>query len=474
MSIRLRFIIAFAITIAGGFYYLSGWILDELRPRYLESVEESLVDTAETLAGFVADTIKRSPQTTPALLKQIFKEVSDRSFKAQIYQLTKTNVDLRVYITDEKGWVVFDSSGTDVGQDYSQWRNVWLTLHGQYGARTSHTDNPHNLESVLHVTAPIIKDGSLIGTLTVAKPTTSINLFIESARPHFVGAAFIAALILILIGMGASLWLTRPLHLLTRYARNVRDGKKIAPPRLSGNEIVELGQAFEEMKKALEGKKYVEEYVQSLTHELKSPLTAIQGASELIDENMPEVERKKFLENIRTETERMRSLVDRMLQLSNLENITELEGKTSVDLKSIMDKSISHVENLLWDKHITLENHVPMDLHIVGEPLLLEQAFINLLVNAIEFTPQQGRIVVQGLKSNGVIKIRIEDSGPGFPDYALPKIFNRFYSLPRPDTGKKSTGLGLSFVKLIMELHEATITANNLSTGGASIELTFL
>ena len=106
----------------------------------------------------------------------------------------------------------------------------------------------------------------------------------------------------------------------------------------------------------------------------------------------------------------------------------------------------------------------------MGEPFLLHQALSNLLDNAIAFSPDGGQIVWLLQTGNGKHMLILQDDGVGIPDYALPRIFERFYSLARPNTKLKSTGLGLAFVREIAFLHGGEITLANRSGSGAGVE----
>ncbi len=107
-----------------------------------------------------------------------------------------------------------------------------------------------------------------------------------------------------------------------------------------------------------------------------------------------------------------------------------------------------------------------------GNPFLLHQALENLVQNAIEFSPSGGTVSVAVVNDRDRVTISVADEGPGIPDYALDRIFDRFYSLGRPDTGKKSTGLGLNFVREAAKSHGGTIEVTNRPAGGALAVLT--
>ena len=110
---------------------------------------------------------------------------------------------------------------------------------------------------------------------------------------------------------------------------------------------------------------------------------------------------------------------------------------------------------------------------IEADALLLGQAIANLLDNAIDFSPADGCITLQGERTGEHYRLAITDQGAGIPDYAQPRLFERFYSLPRPHKGK-STGLGLSFVREVVERHQGTVTLVNNpgAEGGACATLT--
>ncbi|MFO1462870.1 MAG: two-component system sensor histidine kinase CreC [bacterium] len=471
MKIRDRIILSFALVVGIGFYFLVDHILGELRPRYLEAVEEVLVDEANVLAAFVESEMK-DPRIPVDRLREVFSKVSERSFQAKIYKMQKIKVDERLYVTDEKGIVVFDSEGRDEGKDFSQWRDVYLTLRGEYGARTSR-DEPNNpASSVLHVAAPIRFAGRTVGVLTLRKPTASINFFLETARPSFVISGAVAALAVILLGILVSTWFTRPIRKLTAYARSVRDGGQPPFPKLGSNEIAEMGAAFEGMREALEGKKYVEAYVQSLTHELKSPIAAIQGAAEILQETVDPAQQAKFLANIRGESARMHQIVERMLELAALESRRELQDLETLDLSQILQQVLERFRGPLLEKGLQVKTSSQGDLRLVGEAFLLESAVQNLLQNAIDFSPPGATLALELTERGDQLALTLADQGPGIPDYAQARIFDRFYSLPRPDTGRKSSGLGLSLVREVARLHQGEITFQNRSEGGAVATLT--
>ena len=472
MSIRQRIFLGIVLLFGIGFYFLIDFIVDDIELRYRESTEEPLVDTARVLASLAASTAEQGRINTE-LFRSSFADIHAQRFSARIFGLVKTRVDLRIYITDQAGLVLFDSdNGRDEGRDYSQWRDVYRTLRGDYGARTSISVKDAAIK-MLYIASPIVINGDLIGVLSVGKPTYSSNQFVEAAQRKLIIGGAAVCLSLIAIGLLLGLWVTRPIQQLTRYARNVRDGKRVKLPALGSGEMAELGAAFEEMRDALEGKRYVENYVQTLTHEIKSPVSAIRGAVELLSEDLPQQQRTVFLQNIHVESDRITRIVENLLLLTSLESKQEIECFQRLSIDELLYEIEQILQPSLNAKRLVLIIDGTRGCTLHAEAFLIRQALINLLQNAIEFSPADEIITLSVVKDVAAIRFEIRDNGPGIPDYAQERIFERFYSLKRPDTGRKSSGLGLSLVKEIVTLHQGSISIASHSEGGTVALITF-
>lgn len=465
---------AFVAIVIACFAYPIYALADRLRIVYLESAEEPLVDAANILAEVIARDAEREGRVNSQGLYALFQRVEARRLNARIYEITKQRVDLDVYVTDAQGIVVFDSRGRDtLGADYSKWRDVSRTLEGRYGARVSSSLTARPLPRALHVAAPILIDGEVAGVLSVVKPTTSVRTFLEHVRPRLLASGAIAVLAAIALSLLASLWLTQQVGRLTRYADDVREGQRVAFPKLAHTELRTMGLAFDRMRAALAGQSYVEQYVRALTHEIKSPISAIRGAAEILETpGLDETQRTHFLRNVDTETRRVEALVDRMLELSELEVQSALPARAKVPLAPILRTLVEAQEPALQHKGLRVELAAPDDLEVRGDAFLLHLALSNLLKNAVEFSPSGGVIGLRAARDGDNARILVEDAGPGIPDFAKERIFERFYSLERPDTGRKSTGLGLNFVREISALHEGSIDIQNRHGGGLRATLT--
>ncbi|MCC5022940.1 MAG: hypothetical protein J6386_09175 [Candidatus Synoicihabitans palmerolidicus] len=190
-------------------------------------------------------------------------------------------------------------------------------------------------EGELMVQASIPSPAGAIGRVMLSRPLRSVNALIWSERTKLASGALLVSVVMVGLGWWLANKLTGSLQRLTSYAVGVRDGRGAKPPASRTTEIAELGAAFEGIRRRLEGKDYVEHYTHNLAHELKAPLSAIRGAVELMQEDsMPAEDRARFLGHLRSESQRVQGIIDRMLKLAALESRTGSLEQEDVDLTS--------------------------------------------------------------------------------------------------------------------------------------------
>ncbi|MDV7339977.1 two-component system sensor histidine kinase CreC [Terasakiella sp. A23] len=465
MKLNHRIFLGYFLVIAIAGLFLLKSVSDEFRPAVRQSMEETMVDVANLLAEIVKDDVLRR-NVTESPIAEVMQNFLARKMNAEIWGLLKEDTSFNIYITDHQGIVLYDSGNPDaVGQDYFRWIDVRRTLQGKYGARTTHALYDDEKSSVMYVAAPIINNGQIIGVLSVYKPSISVLPFIQLSQQNITQAATVLFLFTLALGWWLSHYLTRSTRTLLEYVNLVEQGEKVTLPPIKEKELAQLGSAIEDMKQALEGKEYVENYVHALTHELKSPLTGVKGAAELLKEDLPKEDQVRFISNIQNETQRIQDIVDKLLDLARLEKQQQLEQRETIDLPLVLADQLQYFDLPCADKNIQWAINLPKDFRIQGDPFLLGQAIHNILDNALDFSPDNSHITISGNCNEHSLSLTITDEGTGIPDYAKDRVFERFYSLPRPDTGKKSTGLGLSFVKEVMSLHHGSISIETIQTG---------
>ncbi len=478
MRIGLRILLGYFLIVAIAALLLGRVFLQEVKPGVRQAMEDTLVDTANLLAEQAADDMLAGHIDDGRFAAHV-RALTDRDLGADIWGFRKRRVSTRIYVTDARGIVVFDSDGRDVGKDYSRWNDVYLTLRGKYGARSTQVDPDDETSSVMHVAAPIKQrsgDGDrdrIVGVLTVAKPNQTIAPFIARSQGVILRWGGVLLGVALAIGLLAAWWLSRQLGALRRYADAVTAGERASPPDSAG-EFGDLGRALETMRAKLEGKQYVEQYVHALTHELKSPLAAIRGSAELLDsagETMPAADRARFVATIHAQSERMAEMIDKLLALAAVEHRQRIEQPQRLDLRAIVDEAAERIAPKCAQKSLRLEIAEDDAARVSGDAFLLRQSLLNLLDNAADFAPPGSVVEVRLHRDGDRVRVDVLDRGPGVPDYALDRAFERFYSLARPAGGSRSSGLGLCFVVEAAELHGGEARLGNREDGGAVASL---
>lgn len=483
MKLGLRLLLGFFLITGIAAFFVMRVFVVEVRPSVREVMEDMMVDTANILAQLATDDMAALPDRGGRLTGTRFarhvQDYAQRPIDAKIWGLSKRSLDFRVYVTDSHGMVVFDSGlstggegGNAEGLDYSQWRDVARTLSGQYGARATREVYQDDATSVLYVAAPVRQGGRLLGVLTVAKPISTVQKFIDRAeRDIFVKGLWLLGLSLA-VGVLVTGWIVWSVRRLRHYAQHVQWGQRQPPPELPG-ELGDLAQAMEAMRDRLDGHEHVEQLVRALTHELKSPLTAIGGAAELLQEDLPASDRQMFARQIHEQADRLRVMVERLLELSKLEHRHGLSHQQAVDLSECVDRVLAQHAPRLRQRRLQARWVSPGKVLVKGESDLLDMAISNLLDNAIGFASAGDAIELSLSAPPGQQAcLTVRDFGPGVPDYALARLGERFYSTARPaengQAPRKGSGLGLAIVRQIMQLHGGELRLAQASPGLAA------
>ena len=453
MRIRTVIFGTYSIASAVGLAVLMRFVLAEVRPRYVSSLERTMQESAHLVAAALAT---RSSEDWA----EVFTEMSH------------SPIGIRLQIENAQAQLLFDSQPgmpDRIAEEYS--RKAFRSAKEDVSYLIDR--QPFADEGWLRVTASIIDDSGMRGRVVLSRPLRTVNAFIWSERKKLAGGALLVALVMLGLGWWIANRLTRSLERLAAYAIAVRDGRPATPPPSRATEVEKVGEAFEGMRRALEGKDYVEHYTHNLAHELKAPLSAIRGSAELLQEHsMSDPDRARFLGNLRAEADRLHSIVDRMLRLTALESKPGLEQREPIVLKDVVTEVMNTMEPEARGHEVLLRwTSLDEEARVSGERFLIHQAVMNLVQNALSFTPAGGEVRVAVTCDATEAQVVVEDTGPGLPDFAQDKVFDRFFSLPRPGSGRKSTGLGLSFVREIMHLHGGTATLVNRDEGGARATL---
>lgn len=462
MSIFIRIWFFFSLVVVLSLSFIAYTLNQQVKPNVRQVVEDTLAENANIIAQLIAEDVAQKQVSTPEFDQKIQVALS-RQLNATIWQHKKDEINQQLYITDQHGIVIYDSEDQAIGQDYSKWNDVYLTLQGKYGARSTATTPYDRNSSVMYIAAPIIYKHQLIGVVSIGKPNQSVQPYITRAERQLIyQALWIAALSLLLASMVAY-WLRHSIDKVRRYAQALAPVNQ-APFFYSAKELNQVTQALSEMREKLEDRAYVENYVNTLTHELKSPLTAIQASAELLQDDLPLEDQQQFAAHIVEQSHRLQSLIERMLLLTRLEKNQHVLEFQNVDLLKLIRDCLTQQHSALQIKHLQLEVNLPEHYIIYADPFWLKQAINNLLDNARDFCSEYGLIAIQLRKNTATdgIEILLFNEGEAIPKYALNRVFETYFSLPRPHNQQRSTGIGLSIVQQIIQQHQGHITIQNI------------
>ena len=261
-------------------------------------------------------------------------------------------------------------------------------------------------------------------------------------------------------------WLARSISRIRRYAEAMAANRPAAQPQFGDSYLYRLVHAVAHLRDELDHRQHIENYVLGLTHELKTPLTAQQAALELLQDSPLSPDQQQLLDRIRRNTQKQKQLIARLLELARLENRDSLNDIQTVDLSNLAAQAAQAAQEsraALQAKQLHIALNCPPHA-VQGDPLLLRQAIDNLLYNAIDFAETGSEIRLSLTRSRNRTELAVYNQGSPVPDYALAKIPQRFYSLPRAD-GSRSSGLGLSFTTEIMRLHRGRLMLANRENG---------
>ncbi len=224
MNIAIRLFLGYFLIVGLAAWFVLNIFARQVEPGVRQGAEDAMVDTANLLAELAAADLS-SGKIGQGPFSAAVRRALLREPRASIWGVHKENLDFRVYLTNARGIVVYDSAGIAVNADYSHWHDVAQVLRGQYGARSTREDPGNPASSVMYVAAPVLRNGALIGVLTVAKPTTELKPYDDRARDRVLRAGLVLLSVSAGIGLLFTLWLTWSLNRLRDYAFERPEGR---------------------------------------------------------------------------------------------------------------------------------------------------------------------------------------------------------------------------------------------------------
>jgi len=339
---------------------------------------------------------------------------------------------------------------------------------------------------------PVESEAGLEGYLYVILGGQTYEALASNIGDSYVGrmsamSVAVIALLTIIIGLLVFGLLTRRLKRLGNEMQRVSESKFKEQPDLekneSGDEIDALTNAFidmsdritEQIEQLKENDRLRRELVSNISHDLRTPLSAMQGYIETLiikaDTMSPE-DRDKFLKIVRKHTVRLGTLIGDLFELSKLDSASVTPNLETFSLPELVQDIAQEFQLESEHKDIRLSVDTESDAaYTIGDIGLIQRVLENLVRNAIKFTPAGGEVTISIAEQPEALRVAVSDNGPGIPDDDIPRIFDRFYrSVGGEEARSDSSGLGLAIVKRILDLHGSRITVTSKVDRGTRFE----
>ncbi|MBI1730371.1 HAMP domain-containing histidine kinase [Candidatus Acetothermia bacterium] len=401
--------------------------------------------------------------------KDLGKQLVDR-FWRNVGVLLPPDTKLHYYQVVQEGTQIYSS----VVNNAPPWTEETLSPPVDDSRQLVQLNGKPYLELILATDPGLVKD-----------PTTAnyVRLYLSMADVYTaVQRAFLTisifTIIFILAGIGIAIWLYRsilgPIEVLTKSVKRFKIDLKVRAVVKTGDELQTLAEEFNGMANTIQERderlerinvdltkanQVKSEFLAVMGHELKTPLHAIRGYSQLMLEGIEgpvTPTQKEDLENIVQSSDHLRSLIDNILQFSKLESGQEMIHPESVEVSKIVEEAMKHVSVLAREKGIAV--HASANgIRVYADETKLKQVLINLLSNALKYT-KTGEVEVSTKKRRDEVLFAIKDTGIGIPEEMYEKIFEPFTQLDSSNTREwGGIGLGLSIVKKYVEMHGGKI-----------------
>lgn len=327
-------------------------------------------------------------------------------------------------------------------------------------------------DNLFTVGVPFVQNGLVLGAVFMQTPAQVIEAgasqLLLPVLGVAAGAAVLAGAVLFFILRG----MMKPLGRLTDAARAMAEGDFAVrvPQSKSTREMAELSAAFNTMADELSAvEDSRREFVANVSHELRSPITAIRGYIEgMLDGTIPEEGREKYLSIVSDESRRLSHLIGELLALSRLERDDAALDCTDFDVCDLLERVFLRRTGDLESRAMDVDcDFDPEPCHVYADMARIDQVLVNLIDNAIKFTPDGGKITLRVRAADGLCTVTVQDNGVGIQPEDRPRVFERFFTADRAHTSGKGTGLGLSICQRILEMHGQKIRLLDTQEGAA-------
>ncbi len=465
-SLRARLIVSFAVVVALAVFLAGAGALLLLRDREQAAAREGYGRHAEPLNDRVSSmlALKQPPSDIEAYLAERSREL-----------------DLRLLLVDGDLRTVFDSAANALKDQYIlSFENPKIDVASDNGSRYKSTDYKQGDQDLTLFTFPVAEppEVAVPYDVYIAIPASDLSFAWVDLAQRLALAGGIALVVSFAVAYFISRSISGPLARITQASVEMAKGNyDVHIPIRGQDEVGRLSEAFNAMAREVSSSQMMmKDLLANVSHELKTPLTSIQGFSQAIldDAIGTEEELRESTRIINEEANRMRGLVDDLLLLSQIESGQAVMEHTHVDLQALLEQTLERFQWALRDGEIRSGIRIERVPGVHGDARRLEQVFSNLLQNAVRHTPAGGEITVRAsTERDGRVSISVHNTGSYIPAEDLSRVFERFFQVDRARARKGgSSGLGLAIVSEIVEAHGGTVAATSDERTGTEFTIT--
>lgn len=456
MGIRKRLVGSYLLVILITVITLEAILVAGVNYYYHHNMEQILIHQAELSASFY---------------EQYF---SDQDLEQQAERLLKGfshNFAAQAQIIGSSGQLLQDSTGYQIGQNMTGYPDVRKAIAGY--AESWQGLDPFAQEEVLAVSYPLLADGQAVGAVRFVTSLTETKETVRQIAVIFISVGLIVIALVAVVGIILSGTITRSITGLKRAAEKMAEGdftaRATAPYE---DELGALAETLNTMAVKIQRQDQLKnDFISSVSHELRSPLTSIKGWVVTLKGNLlkGKAPLQEGLDIIESETDRLARLVDELLDFSKFEDGRMVLNRTPLHLTEFLLNIGQLLRPRAVRQGILLEVKAPDTLPIVSaDENRLKQVIINLLDNALKFTEPGGAIVLSARPAEKQIIITVEDTGAGIADQELPKLLQKFYKGNHKMSG---SGLGLAISEQIIQLHQGQLTIHSELGKGTKVTI---
>jgi len=426
------------------------FILTALRFYYVDGVKDTLTDQGNMFTSFYE------------------QQIEDGSFLSEAPSLLQRYnffIDAQMQIIDSKGDVIADTHDPDK-KNLKSLEDVSHSLRGSAGSMILKEGG----ESLLSVSQPIHLENNQYGVIRLTTSMNQLNHTFQQGMLLLISIGGFVIILTAVISYFLANTITKPLKGITAAAQQMASGKfSVRISKKNDDEIGKLTDTLNYMAQEVEKhEKLKNEFIASVSHELKTPLTSVKGWAITLHSVAEDPFLREGLDIISTESDRLSLLLGDLLDLSNLSAGNVSYCFESLSLQPFLLQVVHQLRPRAERQDVSLRDHLEATDPIKGDPNRLKQVFINILDNALKFTPSHGVIAVHLKANQSWAIIQVCDTGPGIPPEELQSVKEKFF---KGKTKASGTGLGLAICQEILHAHGGDMTISSEFGSGTTVEI---